>query len=156
MLHGKPYLAASQFQNGTGVRQAATELQARPDLLSDRCILLYDTTLLSVPKESWFYQESTLFSSLFFPNVKTGSLEYRISQTIKYVWEQMRAIQKNDSYSLVRLCVSSTPINKTELFSKLWIVSDSETRRCWAGFVVTLKQSRWIIWYIIKVTSKYV
>lgn len=33
MLHGKMYLAESQFQNGARVRQAATELQVSPDVL---------------------------------------------------------------------------------------------------------------------------
>lgn len=34
MLHGKMYLAESQFQNGTRVRQAATGLQVNLDFLS--------------------------------------------------------------------------------------------------------------------------
>lgn len=33
MLHGKMYLAESQFQNGARVRQAATKLQVSPDVL---------------------------------------------------------------------------------------------------------------------------
>lgn len=34
MLHEKMYLAQSQFQKGTRVRHAATELQTNPDILA--------------------------------------------------------------------------------------------------------------------------
>ena len=142
-LHGKMYLAESQFQNGTRVRQAATELQVSPEVLaieikSQTVVFFYMISLLPVLLNKVDSTRNGLYFFPFFPPiVKTGSLEYCISQIIKYVSEQMRTIQTNDSYALVRLCVSLTPIDKIQLFSKLWIMSDSEKRRYWAG-VVTL------------------
>lgn len=157
-LHGKMHLAQSQFQKGTRVRHAATELQINPDILaveikSQNFSSIYMTPLLLVVLNKVDSSRNGIF--LFPHNVRTGSLEYCTSQTIKYASEQMRAIQMNDSYSLARLCVSSTPINKTEFFSKLWIMFHSETRKYWAGFVSALQQNRWIIWYTITLAVQW-
>lgn len=157
MLHGKMYLTQSQFQKGTRVRHAATELQINPDILAieikSQAFAFFDRIplLLVLLNKADSTRKGLFFVSP--PTARTGSLEYCTSQTIKCVSEWMRAIQMNDSHSLVRLCVSSTPINKTELFSKLWIMFHAETRWYWAGFVSTLQQSRWIIWYTITLTS---
>lgn len=55
MLHGKMYLAESQFQNGTRVKQAAAELQINLDFLStgirSQTVVFFNyITLLSAPR----------------------------------------------------------------------------------------------------------
>lgn len=72
MLRGKMYLAESQFQDGTRVRQAATELQVGPDVLaieikSQTVVFFYMISLFSVLLNKVDSTRNGLYFLLFFP-----------------------------------------------------------------------------------------
>lgn len=86
------------------MRHAATELHINPDILaieitSQTFAFIYMLPLLLVLLNKADSTRKEFFC--FPPSVRTVSLECCTSQTIKYASEQMRAIQRKGSHSLL-------------------------------------------------------